>query len=201
MNDFGISNEVLEEAEIEEELEVYGALDETGVGDDKIKIDCKHELKSFVKAPRLILVQESKPYVDKEGELHLKHTFSDTLAWWKDNETKFPILAKLARMYLAIQATSAPPSERIFSVATRIIKYDRARLEPDMAGDILFDQTNGDWYATRSVEEVGEYLVDLTTNQYHERIQTLGLLLATIKCHSCLGILATQNSQNRRSVK
>jgi hypothetical protein len=47
-------------------------------------------------------------------------------------------------------ATSAP-SERIFSVASRIIKYDHARLEPDVAGDILFIQTNGNWYATRAV--------------------------------------------------
>jgi hypothetical protein len=64
-------------------------------------------------------------------------------------EQKFPILAKPARMYLAIQA----PSERIFSVASRIIKYDHARLEPDVAGDILFIQTNGNWYATRAVAE------------------------------------------------
>jgi hypothetical protein len=75
-----------------------------------------------------------------------------SMAWWKGNERKFPILAKLARMYLAIQATSAP-SERIFSVASRIIKYDRARLEPDVAGNILFIQTNGNWYATRAVAE------------------------------------------------
>jgi hypothetical protein len=43
------------------------------------------------------------------------------------------------------------------------MKYDRARLEPYMAGDNLFVQTNGNWYATWSVEEVSEYLVDLTT--------------------------------------
>jgi hypothetical protein len=57
----------------------------------------------------------------KEDEQHQKYIFADPLAWWKGNERKFPILAKLARMYLAIQATSAP-SERIFSVASRIIK-------------------------------------------------------------------------------
>jgi hypothetical protein len=108
-----------------------------------------------VKAPRLpAVLVDSTTYVDEEGEQHQKYIFADPLAWWKGNERKFPILAKLARrMYLAIQATSAP-SERIFSVASRIIKYDRARLEPDVAGNILFIQTNGNWYApTRAVAE------------------------------------------------
>jgi hypothetical protein len=63
MNDFGI-NEVLEEVEVEEPLEVYG-IDDAGLGDEKIKNDCKHELESFVKAPRLPAVLDSTTYVDE----------------------------------------------------------------------------------------------------------------------------------------
>ncbi len=37
----------------------------------------------------------------------------DPLAWWKDNEGKYPHIAKMARCYLAVPATSVP-SERVF---------------------------------------------------------------------------------------
>jgi hypothetical protein len=39
-------------------------------------------------------------------------SFNDALAWWKRNDSKYPLLAPLAHEYLAIPATSAP-SERI----------------------------------------------------------------------------------------
>jgi hAT family C-terminal dimerisation region len=45
------------------------------------------------------------------------------------------ILASLAMVYLAVQATSA---ERVFSMAFRIINNRCNRLDPTMAGKMLF---------------------------------------------------------------
>ncbi|CAG8707037.1 4288_t:CDS:2, partial [Racocetra persica] len=39
---------------------------------------------------------------------------SDPFAWWNMNKDRFPTLSKLARIYLAVSATSTP-SERLFS--------------------------------------------------------------------------------------
>jgi hypothetical protein len=46
--------------------------------------------------------------------------FGDPLEWWKRNQLKYPYLARLARLYLAVPAMSAP-SERIWSRASRIL--------------------------------------------------------------------------------
>ncbi len=46
------------------------------------------------------------------------------LLWWKANKTRFPVLSKLAKMYLAIPATSTP-SERLFSEAGNIMTIKR----------------------------------------------------------------------------
>ena len=53
------------------------------------------------------------------------------------NEIRFPTLAKLARVYLAIPATSAP-SERVFSKAGQVIDQLRNRLSPETASMIIF---------------------------------------------------------------
>lgn len=59
------------------------------------------------------------------------------LCWWKKNEMKFPLLARLARKYLAIPATSAP-AERLFSVAGLVLEEKRTNLKPNKVDKILF---------------------------------------------------------------
>lgn len=49
------------------------------------------------------------------------------LDFWERNETRFPILAKLSQIYLAIPATSGSV-ERLFSVAACFARAKRARL-------------------------------------------------------------------------
>ena len=63
--------------------------------------------------------------------------FSNPLDWWRENEVYFPNIALLARRVLCIPATSAP-SERVFSAAGLTIAKDRARLQPDIADDLVF---------------------------------------------------------------
>ncbi len=46
-------------------------------------------------------------------------SFGDPFEWWKRNQLKFPYLARLAHLYLAVPAMSAP-SGQIWSRASRI---------------------------------------------------------------------------------
>ena len=59
--------------------------------------------------------------VDKELDKYMKEDETDfrkddPLLWWKEREMLYPFVAKLAKRYLAIPASTAP-SERVFSVA------------------------------------------------------------------------------------
>ena len=85
---------------------------------DSVEVQCKEELLAF------------------KGVLQIGEK-DDPLAWWKTNSTRFPVLSKLARMWLAIPATSAP-SERIFSLAGRVLTKERNRLGNVKASKIMF---------------------------------------------------------------
>ena len=52
-----------------------------------------------------------------------------SLAWWKNKQTKFTILSKINRDYLAMQASSVP-SERSFSSSGFTVTDMRSRLHP-----------------------------------------------------------------------
>jgi hypothetical protein len=54
----------------------------------------------------------------------------------------------LAKIYLAVQATSAH-SELVFSVASRLIANRRTNLIPSMAGKMLYVSQNWEWYESR----------------------------------------------------
>ena len=64
------------------------------------------------------------------------------LQWWRVNEGRFPKLARVARKYAGMPATSAP-SEGIFSQGRHLINDLRHRLRPDLLNAML---TLKSWY-------------------------------------------------------
>jgi len=64
--------------------------------DSNSRVSQKSEIINYFSEPRIVNPEE------------------DILKWWKTNQTRFPVLSKIARDYLAAQATSVP-SERGFS--------------------------------------------------------------------------------------
>lgn len=71
-------------------------------------VSSKNEIAQYIKEPRA------------QGKTNI-------LQWWKANEKTYPTLAKMARDYLAIPATSVP-AERLFSRASLVIRKHRNRL-------------------------------------------------------------------------
>ena len=65
------------------------------------------------------------------------------LVWWKNYEGQFPLLAKLAKRYLCIPATSVP-SERAFSAAGNVVNAKRACLLPENVNMLVFLSQNLD---------------------------------------------------------
>jgi hypothetical protein len=65
----------------------------------------------------------------------------DILAWWKVNESRFPILARIARDALAIPISTVA-SESVFSTGGRILDDFRSSLTPFMVQALICTQ---DW--------------------------------------------------------
>ena len=142
------SQDLLADSDVEEELQpaaihtvldsvmdIVGEREQQG-RDATLELDVKtvvnDEFKAYEREPKLELAQ-------RNGKLN------DPLEWWKENQHKFPLLAKLARSYLAVQATSAP-SERVFSIASRVISKLRTQMNPKVAEQLLFLNENwGSW--------------------------------------------------------
>ena len=64
-------------------------------------------------------------------------TVGNPLVWWKDNQEHYPRLARLARKFFCIPATSVP-SERAFSVAGHVVNEKRACLLPENVNMLVF---------------------------------------------------------------
>lgn len=84
------------------------------------------------------IVSEIKRFQEEPdlGEL-TSGDLQNPLIWWKQNESKFPRISKVAKRLLCIPATSAP-AERLFSNAGLTISDRRTRLEPENAEMLVF---------------------------------------------------------------
>lgn len=84
------------------------------------------------------LTMEIEEYFDAAKQSSLE---TELLKWWAMNEMKFPTIAKLARMVLAIPGTSAAP-ESAFSISACVITAKRSRISPFRASQVLFIHDN-----------------------------------------------------------
>jgi hypothetical protein len=66
---------------------------------------------------------------------------TDPLVWWRDNATIYPILSKIAKIYLSIPASQAT-CERSFSTAKRICSPNRTLLTPKHIAQLVFSRQN-----------------------------------------------------------
>lgn len=91
------------------------------------------------------LILNSKPAKDELNEYLLSTTRcsidKDVLEWWRENESKFPSLSKLARSILAVQATSVL-SEHAFSISGYVRQVKRNRLNLFKAKRLLYVHDN-----------------------------------------------------------
>lgn len=98
---------------------------------------------------RLMLLQKhsvlNRENSSVENELknfkNIREQIPDVLLFWKSQESNFPNIAKIAKVLLAIPATSAK-SESCFSSAGALLCSRRAAIEPLRAEKILFIHDN-----------------------------------------------------------
>ena len=113
-------------------------------GVSEIEVQCNNELERYKIAKGLPMFI----YIDSGGEQAREYT--DPLGWWKDNHHRFPILAKMARIYLAVQPTSAP-AERVFSRASRLLSANRSAMSPELASKTFFVSENWEFFENQVI--------------------------------------------------
>ncbi|KAJ8264750.1 hypothetical protein GJAV_G00154450 [Gymnothorax javanicus] len=93
------------------------------------------------KAPLIPVPASIEERADAEltsyGQEHVIQGEADPFAWWSSNEGRFPFLAKIARKYLCVCATSIP-SKRVFSSSGNIVAPLCSNLKPDKVNMLVF---------------------------------------------------------------
>ena len=110
--------------------------------------DVDDDMDSISSQPRTIdelIMEEIAAYkLDRGQPMFTNEEYNDPLQWWREHETKYPYLWKLAGIILAIPATSAP-SERVLSAAANIINKKRVQLKPETLDVMIFLRGNSDF--------------------------------------------------------
>lgn len=83
------------------------------------------------------LVKELDSFLDEPNEAE----DSNPLKWWQTNQSKYPTVAVVARMFLCIPATSVA-SERVFSKCGRVCSERRSLLSPQHVEHLVFLSQN-----------------------------------------------------------
>jgi hAT family C-terminal dimerisation region len=96
--------------------------------------------------PRLFSIfEQNQPKASDEVEEYLKedmiHHSKCPFNWWLNKKDKYPILAKIARIYLAIPAASTS-SERLFSDAGNLLSAKRSKMNSELFQRIMFLKRN-----------------------------------------------------------
>uniref|UniRef100_A0A3P9IHA7 HAT C-terminal dimerisation domain-containing protein n=1 Tax=Oryzias latipes TaxID=8090 RepID=A0A3P9IHA7_ORYLA len=109
----------------------------------KADINPQHDTKDALLEEMLAMPEERRDIGGGEAAMSEEalDLHSDLLAWWRDNQARFPLLSKVARKYLTVCATSTP-SERVFSVAGNIVTPLRSSLKPDKVNMLVFLSRN-----------------------------------------------------------
>ena len=94
--------------------------------------------------PQSPLENEIARYVNnaEQGSAELTSDM-DVLLWWRDHAKIYPLMANLAKKYLAVQATSCS-SERTFSTGGRTVTNTRTRLATCNVHMIVYVKENMD---------------------------------------------------------
>ncbi|XP_059689139.1 E3 SUMO-protein ligase ZBED1-like [Gavia stellata] len=102
---------------------------------------------------------ESMPEIHQQLENYIVEPLckrsTNPLDWWKNNEHRFPAVARLSRQYLAVPATAVLP-EQAFAAAESLLEHRRAVLAPENLDQILFLHQNFDFLESmRNSKETG----------------------------------------------
>ncbi|XP_052635392.1 zinc finger BED domain-containing protein 4-like [Harpia harpyja] len=91
---------------------------------------------------------ESMPEIQQQLENYIVEPLckrsTNLLDWWKNNEHRFPAVARLSRQYLTIPATAVLP-DQAFTTSKSTLEHRRAVLAPENLDQILFLHQNFDF--------------------------------------------------------
>jgi len=63
------------------------------------------------------------------------------IEWWKQNKGRFPKLARMAKTFLPVPASSAA-AERIFSIGGQVVTNKRQSLDEERVARLIFCKKN-----------------------------------------------------------
>ena len=100
---------------------------------------CLEVLSSICCLEAFVLVLEH--FIKVPIAKHLKEEKTCPLQYWSSNQSEYPNIAQVAVSVLGITASSAPV-ERLFSVAVKVFRPDRCRLNNETFYRLMFVHCN-----------------------------------------------------------